>query len=217
MVLTILSAATLGVLGLFGLFRGVRRGLIAVAGTLLGAVLIDLWQNRWSNWLNAQDQPTTWAAFVITATVFVLVVLLVGYGGSLLLAPELKAKPPGLFDRLLGAFVGALNGALIVSYLLRYASESWPSDEFTTLIASSFLASLLDTWLPWFVLTMITSTAIFVFFRGTMRILRALSRPAIEAAMEDEYAAGIANPQAKSAAASQVATPPASPHAKDHR
>ncbi|MBX0327307.1 CvpA family protein [Oscillochloris sp. ZM17-4] len=181
MVLTILSVAALGVLGLFGLFRGVRRGLIAVAGTLLGAVLIDLWQARWSDWLSTQMEPPGWVTFLVTAAIFLLVALLVGYGGSLLLPRDPKAKGPGLFDRLLGACIGALNGALIVSYLLRYANENWPSGEAERMIAGSLVAGVLDLWLPWFILAMVGSTTVFVMLRGTLRVSRALSRPATTA------------------------------------
>ncbi|NNJ09667.1 CvpA family protein [Chloroflexales bacterium ZM16-3] len=178
--MTILSVATLGVLGLFGFFRGVRRGLIAVAGTLLGAVLIDLWQARWSAWLRTQMEPPGWVTFFMTAAIFLLVALLVGYGGSLLLPRERdpKAKEPGLFDRLLGAFIGALNGALIVSYLLRYANENWPSGEAARMIAGSLVAGILDAWLPWFILAMVVTTTVFVTLRGTVRVSRALSRQA---------------------------------------
>ncbi|NTV65879.1 MAG: hypothetical protein HGA65_20410 [Oscillochloris sp.] len=179
MILTILSGVTLGLLGLFGLFRGVRRGLVAVAGTLLGAVLIDLWQIRWSTWLRAQMEQPAWVTFLLTAAIFLLVALLVGYGGSLLLPrPNPKAKKPGLFDHLIGALLGALNGALIVSYLLRYAVENWPAGEAEALIAASPITRLLDTWLPWFILAMVVSTTVFVMLRGAVRLTRALNPPA---------------------------------------
>jgi uncharacterized membrane protein required for colicin V production len=190
----------MGLLGLFGLFRGVRRGLIAVAGTLLGAVLIDLWQARWSGWLGAQMEQPTWATFLLTATIFLLVALLVGYGGSLLLPHDPRAKGPGLFDRFLGAFVGALNGALIVSYMLRYANENWTDGEAANLIADSLVAGLLDAWLPWFILAMVLSTTVFVMLRGTMRVSRALSR---RADVATDTTAGTAG-----AAASGTKTPP---------
>ncbi|MEI7644421.1 MAG: CvpA family protein [Chloroflexales bacterium] len=178
MVLTILTAATVGVLGLFGLFRGVRRGLIAVAGTLLGAVLIDLWQARWTEWLHTQMEQPTWATFLLTAIIFLLVALLVGYGGSLLLPRDPQDTGPGLGDRFLGIFVGALNGGLIVSYMLRYANENWPNGEASDMIAASPVANMLDAWLPWFILAMVLSTTVFVLLRGTVRMSRAFSRPA---------------------------------------
>ncbi|MEI7768365.1 MAG: CvpA family protein [Chloroflexales bacterium] len=179
MALTVVIAATVGVLGFFGLFRGVRRGLIAVAGTLLGAVLIDLWQARWSEWLRTQMAQLTWATFLLTAAIFLLVALLVGYGGSLLIPHDPKAKGPGLADRFLGAFIGALNGALIVSYMLRYANENWPHGEAASMITDSPVASLLDRWLPWFILAMVLSTIVFVMLRGTVRLARAFRRPAV--------------------------------------
>jgi len=42
MFLTITVAVGIGLLGLIGLARGVRAGFVAIAGTLLAAVLIDL-------------------------------------------------------------------------------------------------------------------------------------------------------------------------------
>ncbi|MEI8307849.1 MAG: CvpA family protein [Chloroflexales bacterium] len=178
MILTILTAATMGVLGFYGFFRGVRRGLIAVAGTLLGAVLINLWQARWSVWLRTQMEQPAWPTFLLTAAIFLLVALLVGYGGSLLLPPrDPKAKGLGVRERALGPLVGALNGALIVSYLLRYANENWPNGEASDMIAASPLASLFDAWLPWFILAMVLTTTLFVLLRGTLRLSRILNRP----------------------------------------
>ncbi len=212
MVLTILSVATLTVLGLFGLSRGVRRGLIAVAGTLLGAVLIDLWQLRWSDWLGAQMEQPAWPTFLLTAAIFLLVALLVGYGGSLLLPHDPKAKRPGLVDRLLGAFVGALNGALIVSYLLRYATENWPAGEAQGLIAESLVAGLLDDWLAWFILAMVLSTTVFVTLRGAVRLSRALSRPTPPLIVPTTTRSPAAQPpKAPAAAPAQTPLPPAPP------
>jgi uncharacterized membrane protein YbhN (UPF0104 family) len=216
MVLTILTAATVVVLGLFGLFRGVRRGLIAVAGTLLGAVLIDLWQARWSEWLRTQMEQPAWATFLLTAAIFLLVALLVGYGGSLLLPRDPKAKGPGLFDRFLGAFVGALNGALIVSYMLRYANENWPDGESASVIADSSVASLLGEWLPWFILAMVLSTTVFVMLRGTVRISRALSRPVVATTSATAAATG-AKPAATATAPTKESPPPKSVAEADRR
>lgn len=215
MVLTILSVATLGLLGLFGLVRGVRRGLIAVAGTLLGAVLIDLWQVRWSDWLRTQMEQPAWATFLLTAAIFLLVALLVGYGGSLLLPRDPKAKGPGLLDRLLGAFVGALNGALIISYLLRYARQNWPGGQAEDLIAGSLVAGVLDAWLAWFILAMVATTMIFVTLRGTVRISMALSRPAPAPipARPGPYAA----PAPKAPPAQQPPAPPQTVAEQDKR
>lgn len=182
MTLTISVAVVLGLLGLLGLFRGVRRGIVALAGTLLAAVLVDLWQEPWAEWVRTSLRPEQPAlpTFVLTAAIFLTVALLIGYGGSLLLPrPPADAPPLSLLDRLLGALVGALNGALIVSYLLRYAAELWAGDELAAQVSGSVLAGVLDSWLPWFILALVGTTAVFVLLRASVRISRALrAKPA---------------------------------------
>ncbi|NJN15132.1 MAG: CvpA family protein [Oscillochloris sp.] len=176
MALTIGVAACVLILALVGLMRGLRRGIVALAGTLLAAVLIDLWQARWISWLRETMQFEQWAlpAFVLIAIIFLGVTLLVGYGGSILLPPE-KPGANNALARLLGGLIGAINGALIASYLLRYASEIWPDATISTLLAGSPAALILNTWLPWFILALVGTTAVFVILRATVRISRALN------------------------------------------
>lgn len=194
MTLTIGVAVVVGLLGLVGLFGGIRRGLIAIAGTLLAAMLVELWQERWEGWLRASfrpEQPDT-PSFLLTAGIFLGVVVLVGYGGSAIVArPDPKAKGPGLLNNLLGALVGALNGVLVVGYLLRYAAafrgEGWLAAE----LAASPLAGLLDDFLPSFILATVIAAAVFVILRTTVRIGRVLTaRPAAPASGQVEAAAG---------------------------
>lgn len=184
MALTIGVAVVLGLLGLVGLFRGVRRGLVAIAGTLLAAVLVDLWRLRWAEWLSEAFRPEQPAlpTFLLTAAIFSGVTLLIGYGGSALLPkPPQSAKQPGLLDNLLGALIGALNGALVVSYLLRYAAEIWADEGLAAAVAASPVAVVLDAWLPWFILALVGTTGVFVVLRTTMRLSRALSARPITA------------------------------------
>jgi len=169
-------AVTMAVLGLAGLLRGVRRGVVALAGTLLAAVLVDLWSERLATWLRetiAPERPAS-LTFALVATLFLLTALIVGYGGSALL-PRLdpKAKQPAaIVNGLLGALLGALNGALIVSYLLRYAEEIWRDDTVTTLVTGSPVGPVLELWLPWFVMAMVVTTTLFVLVRLGTAILR---------------------------------------------
>jgi hypothetical protein len=181
MALTITIIVVAVLFGIIGLLRGTRRGIVTLVGTLFGAVLVDLWQDRWAEWLRtdrAVEQPALWT-FLITATVFVLAALVIGYGGSMLLRNDPKAPPPGFGDRLLGGFVGALNAALIVSYLLRYAEEAWTNGAATALIAGSPVATILASWLAWFILALVVTTGVFVLLRVTLTVGKALTaRPA---------------------------------------
>lgn len=174
--LTIVLGIGIGVLGLIGLARGIYAGLLAIAGTLLAAVLIDLWHQPLALWIRETFRPERPAlpVFGLTAAGFLLTALLIGYGGSVLLPQTLTApRSSSVVDRLLGAALGALNGALLGSYLLRYAAMTWTDQTVSALIAGSSLAALLARWLPWFVLTLVGVTAMLILVRNAMTLRRA--------------------------------------------
>ncbi|WP_129626939.1 CvpA family protein [Candidatus Oscillochloris fontis] len=180
MILMIIVFIAIGVLGFIGFSRGVRRGLIALAGTLMSAVLIDLWQARWSEWLRSEIDQSLWMVFLLTALIFLAVALLVGYGGSLLLPHDPLRKPQApttLMDRGIGMFLGALNAAILTSYLMRYANDIWPEEEAQDLFSQNIVTDILNQWLPWFILAMVLSTMIFVLVKGYHRISQALKQP----------------------------------------
>lgn len=166
--LTVILGLGVGAAALLGLLRGLRPGLVAVAGTLLAAVAVDLWAGALADWVRATFRPELPAGptFAALAAAFVLAALLLGYGGAALLPrPPDAADDPGVMDRLLGALLGALNGALIGGYLLRYALESWDGGPAAAAIAASPAASLLVAWLPWYVLGMVGGTGVLVLVR----------------------------------------------------
>lgn len=183
--LTIVIAVGLVILGLVGLIRGVRPGLVALAGTMLAAVLLDLWQERWATWVRETFRPEQPALpiFLVFTALFLLVALLVGYGGGILLPRRSpKLPPPGILERLLGGLLGALNGAMIAGYLLRYAEAIWPDDTIAALVAASVPATTLNAWLPWFMLALVGATGVFVLFRTVLRFMQAINTPPLAAA-----------------------------------
>ncbi len=179
--LTTIILVAIGLFGLIGFSRGARRGLIALAGTLMSAVLIDLWQARWSEWLMSEVDQSLWMVFLLTALIFLSVALLVGYGSSLLLpADPQKAKQiHTMKERFSGTLLGMLNGTLLASYLLRYATDNWVEGEAQALIEESLVANVLDKWLAWFILAMVVSTMAFVLWKGYRRISQALKQPIV--------------------------------------
>lgn len=174
---TILVALAFLVLGLVGMLRGVRASLLAIVGTFLGVLLVDLWQEPWGEWVRAQLRPEnpafiTWA---LTTGIFLLVVLIASLGSSVLLptAPNgVKAKN-NLRERLAGGAIGLLNGALVSGYLLRFAQRGIASDDFTALLASLPLLGILVAWLPWFILALIVANGLLILVRGAIRFSRA--------------------------------------------
>jgi hypothetical protein len=114
------AAALMALLGYVGFRRDLRRGVMALAGTLLGAILIGFWADSWGQFLVARlgGDPQR-MVFVASSLGFLLTVLIVGYGGGLLLGPKERAPFP---RRLAAALLGVLNGALVAAYLLRFGA-----------------------------------------------------------------------------------------------
>jgi len=185
--LTITSMLLLLALTLLGAWRGVPRGLLALLGTLIGALLADLWAPTWSTWLLQRftfQSPET-MLWTVTSLTFVLTVVLVGYGSSLLL-PHSKARPvatPGGMGRradmlalLGGAALGLFQGVLLLGFLLRYTSELLKSTAVTAAIQTSLLARLLHDGLGWAFL----APSLLVVGAALIRLIAAIVRRATE-------------------------------------
>ena len=162
---TIIIALVLVVLGLVGYIRDLRRGLLALIGTLAGASLVSFWAAAWGQSLAARfgGDPQR-LIFIVSCALLLWSALIVGYGGGMLLA---RAKDRPLFQqRLVGAVLGALNGVLIVAFLLRFAVTSQPT--FATMIETSPLAKILFDSLPLLFLGITVVVTLAVLVRGIM-------------------------------------------------
>jgi hypothetical protein len=115
------ALALMGMLGFVGFRRDIRRGVLALAGTLLGAIMVGFWAAPWGQSLASRfvGGTTPRLAFVVSCLIFLFCALLVGYGGGVLLGPKERAPLP---RRIAGALLGVLNGALIAAYLLRFGT-----------------------------------------------------------------------------------------------
>lgn len=191
-VLTIVIGVLLLAISALGWRRGLDSGLLALIGTLLGAALVDLWYSTLGNWFRGwfpehSDMPV----WIVASVVFLLVSLIVGYGSSLLLFKQpvaifvgygsvrpLPNQPdeddfpePDIRDRVMGGLLGLLNGALIVSYLLRYTTVILNDERFNIIIQTSLVARLLLQWLPWFMLTVVLVVSVAVLLRLIIRFV----------------------------------------------
>jgi hypothetical protein len=129
------AAALILWLGFVGFRRDLRRGVMTLVGTLLGAIMVGFWGERWGQSLAERfvgGSPQQ-LMFIVSSLVFLFCALIVGYGGGTLLGP----KERGPFQRrLVSVVLGMVNGALIASYLLRFAAadsgslreeiQAWP-------------------------------------------------------------------------------------------
>ena len=173
---TIIIALVLVVLGLVGYIRDLRRGLVALIGTLAGASLVSFWAAPWAQALSGRfgGADPQRMIFFVSCGLLLWSALVVGYGGGTLLA---RAKDRLLFQqRLAGAVLGALNGVLIVAFLLRFAVTSQPS--FAATIESSPLAKILFESLPMLFLGIAVVVTLAVLVRGILLFATRRATPA---------------------------------------
>lgn len=175
--LTIFIGLVVVVLGLIGYFRDARRGLLALLGTLLGAILVDFWGGPAGAWLSrsigGDPQRNT---FVVSSLIFLWGALIVGYGGGLLLG-RLKDRL-ALPQRLVSVLLGLLNGVLIVGFLLRYAVVQQPG--FAAMVKATPAASIIHDGLPLLFLGLAAAVTLLALVRAIVGL--AGRRPAPAAA-----------------------------------
>jgi uncharacterized membrane protein required for colicin V production len=173
--LSICIALVIVVLGVLGYARDIRRGLLALLGTLGGAALVEFWGARWgaalAGGLLGDQQRTT---FIANSLLFLWGALIVGYGGALLLGRS--AERATVVQRLPGALLGLLNGVLVVGFLLRYASEQQPT--FAAMVAATPAAQLIHDWLPVLFLVIAAGATLLMLVRGLVALLSHRVAPA---------------------------------------
>lgn len=156
------AVALLALLAYVGFRRDLRRGVMALAGTLLGAILVSFWGETWGQFLAARlgGSPQR-MTFVATSLAFVLAVLVIGYGGGLLLGPKERLPFP---RRVAAVLLGILNGALITAYLLRFGTQA--DAGFSEEVQAWTPARMLHDGLPLLFLAVAGIAAIVVLVRG---------------------------------------------------
>ena len=139
-----------------GVWRGLLREALTTGGILLAAVVAGDWAPVWGPALTAQTGLTRpLALFLVAISLFLGVVLVIGYGSALLL----PARAPGRWGRAAGGPLGLVNAALIVGYTLRFLQihlyGNAPDSAIAQSSAAWFLANLVAVvfLLPVLVLT----------------------------------------------------------------
>jgi len=178
---TIVIALVLVVLGLVGYIRDLRRGLLALIGTLAGVSLVSFWAAPWGlalagSFVGGDPQRMI---FIASCALLLWSALMVGYGGGMLLA---RAKDrPSFQQRLAGALLGVLNGVLIIAFLLRFAITSQPN--LAEVIQASQPAKILFGSLPLLFLGLAVAVTLAVLVRGVVLLAtRRAAPPAAPAA-----------------------------------
>lgn len=104
----------------FGIRRGVAREAMVSAGIFLGALIAQGWADEGAAWLGRAFglEPAT-AGFSVALAALLGGTFILGYGASAAVA----TARPGIAGRLAGGLLAAFNGALFLSYLLRFIEQ----------------------------------------------------------------------------------------------
>lgn len=202
--LTTVIALVLVVLGIVGYLRDLRRSLLALLGTLVGAILVNFWGNQWGASLASRlvDADVQRMTFYVNCAVFLWSTLVVGYAGGILLN---RAKDRSLPQRLTGAVLGMVNGVLIVGFLLRFATTNQPG--FGPVIQANPLAKAIHDGLPLLFLAVAGIVTALVLLRGGLSLFGRGSPAPVGPATAKPAAAQAAQPASQAGAEKRIGDP----------
>jgi membrane protein required for colicin V production len=132
LILITLAASVIG-----GLATGIVKGLVSLAGLMLGIFLAGLYYETVAGWLGFISNPdiAKTAAFI---AIVVVVMIIAGLVGSLL-HKLISAIMLGWLDHLLGGVLGLLIGAVSWGALLALWAKFFSADA----VSGSFMAKIL--------------------------------------------------------------------------
>lgn len=132
-----------------GFWRGIQREALVTLGIFLGAQLAASWADRWgtalANWTNLRQTGGTFfvAVLLLIGSTFIL-----GYGAG----AALPLPRPGAFNRVIGALIAGANGALLLSYALRYIRGYLLKGQSPGFLDESFVSRILTNDIQWLIL-----------------------------------------------------------------
>jgi uncharacterized membrane protein required for colicin V production len=115
LILDILFALIVVLFGAIGMWRGVVKEIPVTAAVFAGAALASSWSLPWGDDLAREfDLRTDVSRMIVTAVALLGATLILGYGGGALIAtPDI-----GWGSRIVGGLLAAINGVLILHYVL---------------------------------------------------------------------------------------------------
>jgi len=153
------------VMGLLGLFRGVRREAVVSLSIVLGALIVSVWAAPWGSDLHdtfsnfGQQDIQTWLGVIV----LVLVCLVIGYGLGSAITPR---GPLTAMSRLGGLLIGLGNGAALGGWILRNYYNALEIDlsgsnaTVFSAITDNIISRSLIIWAGWFPLVVALIAAI---------------------------------------------------------
>ena len=168
-----LPVALMVLLSLLGLLRGAGREIVVAAAITLGALIVQQWatDERWAKDLNdmSPGMSVGWAHFMLGLVILSATTLFVGY----LLGNRLVDRPVSASTRLMGGLLGALNGAAIAGWILRYAYVGLDARQLTeNSVSQGFMI-----WAGWFPVVLAVLGTLYALLSPLRRARAAVERP----------------------------------------
>lgn len=127
LILDLLFGVIVVLFAAIGMWRGVVKEIPVTAAIFLGAALASSWAVPWGNDLAREaDLRTDVSRMIVTASALLGATLILGYGGGALIA----SHELGWGSRLIGGILAAINGGLILHFVL-HGVESFFTGEAT--------------------------------------------------------------------------------------
>ncbi len=170
-----LPIAVTALLALLGLLRGVGRELVVAAAITLGALIVQQWVAIWAGGIQEAFTSTNigLAQFSLGLVVLSAVTLFVGY----MLGGRLVDRPTSASMRLLGGVLGALNGAALAGWILRYAYVGLYSPPSSSPIYQNSVSQGFMIWAGWFPVVLAVLGTLYVLLSPLRRAREAVERP----------------------------------------
>lgn len=132
-----------------GFWRGTHRELYVTLGIFFGAALAESWAQPWGSDLASLTRLRESGGVFMVAVLFLIAsTFLLGYGaGAALTVPR-----PGWMSRVFGAIIAGFNGALLLSFALRYIRVYLLADQSPGFLDRAAVAQFLTVNAGWLLL-----------------------------------------------------------------
>jgi uncharacterized membrane protein required for colicin V production len=182
-ILDILLAAILLLFAAIGFWRGAAKEGIVTGGIFTGSALASSWAMPWgADLADLIDSRLGLSRLIVACIVLFLGTVFIGYLGSALIAPVKM----GLFDRLFGACISAINGGLLMHYSFSFVERYLADESANRVLGRSEISRFLLREFGWYLVGVASAIflAIVLGFEMKRRARQALlARPLVDDSM----------------------------------
>jgi uncharacterized membrane protein required for colicin V production len=182
-ILDILLASILVLFAAIGFWRGAAKEGIVTGGIFTGAALASSWAMPWGvDLADLIDSRLGLSRLIVACTALFLGAVMIGYLGSALIVPVKM----GLFDRVFGAAISAINGGLLMHYSFSFVERYLADESANRVLARSEISRFLLREFGWYLVGVASAVflAIVLGFEMRRRARQALlSQPLVDDSM----------------------------------